>query len=192
MKTKGFIWLILRLLLSLFLPYGLAFAFLESTSSGKHWLFVSAGLFSYFGFRAIQLLIKRTTFHFRFQLELVENRLEPFHLLMAPFCFIGIFCILMREIYAYAPEWFVLQVAIDNIKSNTWILFSIDQVVRAILFDFLETYKIHISSLDYKPIFLLGTIIFIFKTVLALTFWEFVLRFFRLWPRNPKFNKSNS
>jgi hypothetical protein len=162
---------------------GLAYAFMETTKPSQAWLLAFSILFLYSGFWTIRLAINRASFLWRLEAELRENRMEEFHLLLAPFAFVGIFAILAREMYAYAPSLFdVTQVPGPGPDSNAWLAFALDQVARAIMLDLFETYKIRVAALDYTPHFLISTVVFAFKTTLAVVFWRFIFLFFELWP----------
>jgi len=62
-----------------------------------------------------------------------------------------------------------------------WIVFGFDNVIKAVLLDVFETYKITISNIDYSGNFLIKTLIFSFKPTLAVFFWKVVIGLFSEW-----------
>ena len=112
--------------------------------------------------------------------ELKESRLESFHLLSTPIVFIGIFIIICKNLYLIEPSLFLVHQSPTSIE---WFLFGLDQTIRSIGLDFLETFKFHISSIDTDRTVIMIWI-FVYKTLLAFTFWTFIIKTFKLIKEN--------
>ena len=170
MRSRGYGWLIGRLLLTALTCYGFAYAFMESTPPSLAWLIAFSVLLLYSGAWTVRLAINPASFLWRLEADLKENRFEEFHLLLAPFAFAAIFAIVAREAHAFKPDLFDVSLLASSPDARSWLAFSLDHVARAVLLDFFETYKIRLSLIDYRPELLLATTVFAFKTVLALVF----------------------
>ena len=90
------------------------------------------------------------------------------------------FCILLVLIAADdSPirEYFTTKTDYSRFQ---WFLFVMDNAIKAIIFDFAEIYNLQFSNI--KPVDNLGkTIVFFFRTLLTISFFDFVLSVNRSW-----------
>jgi hypothetical protein len=176
---KGsYLWLIVRLLLTLFIILGLTAAVLNSTPPSIYGLTIFIFIFLVSAFFSFRLTFKRELFVRLLEAEVSENRLEAFHLLIAPFAFIGTFSLICYNIYELFPGSFISLV--EEPSRESWMTFMLDQTARAILLDVFETYKIKVSNIDYRSPDI-ATLILLYKAMLAIFFWKFILNFFLGW-----------
>jgi len=162
-------------------------AFLEVIKSSTLWLIGFSAIFVASGLLSIRLAFNRATFLKLLKAEVSENRLEAFHLLTAPFIFIGTFALICAQLNDLFPGFFVWNGL--NVSPRDWIAFALDQTFSAIFFDALEAYKVRLSGIDYVRGFWISSLIFAFKIILEIVFWKFIINFFIGWKPAVSFPK---
>ena len=182
MNRDSYIWLTARLVITFSSVVFITFGLLKISEPSPYWLLVSFLVWVFSGVESIRLTFDRPAFLWRLKAELNENRFEDFHLLIAPFVFVASFAIVCRELGAINPEIFVLGTSsVQFSNAEAWISFMLDQVARAILLDVFETFRFHVSRVDYEPNFFLCSFIFFYKSTLTIMFWRFVFLFYEHW-----------
>jgi hypothetical protein len=182
MNRRGYGWLTLRLIITLCSVFLLTFAFLRTTGPSRTWLVGVFLVWIFAGVETIRLAFDRSAYLWRLEAELKENRLEDFHLLIAPFVFLASFALVCRELSVFFPSLFTVPTADAPFsQSHLWVVFTIDQAARALLLDFFETFRIHLSNIQYASNVWICSLMFLYKTVLALVFWRFIFLFYEHW-----------
>lgn len=180
--------LIARLILTLGTFVLLIFSFLQSQISPSLFrLIVFFVIMLVFAFFLIKQIRNTKLLSFLVEAELKGNRLESFHLLSTPIVFIGLFIIICKNLYLIQPSSFLVK---ESPSSIEWLLFGLDQTIRSIGLDFLETFKFHISKIDTDSSVIMG-FIFTYKTLLAFTFWTFIFKTYKLIKHNSAAKKMN-
>ena len=188
---QSYLWLLLRLFGTFIVPLLIAGTIIETMEASILVLISCVILYLVFAYNTAKLAFDKKNFLKLLEAEVCENRLEIFHLLLGPFALIGIFAVTSCALSLLYPDLFVLSSIREWEKpGQTWVLFALDQSFRAIALDLLETYHIHLASVDYRAGFLIPTFIFVYKTFLAIFFWKFVINYFLWWRPALKASKS--
>ena len=160
----------------------LANGLIMTSKISQGWLIGYGLIWVFSGIETMRLAFNRSVFLWRLEAELKENRLEAFHLLVAPFVFLVSFAFVCREVSAFEPSWFTYVGRSGRLSEpNVWIGFMLDQAARAILLDIFETYRVHISAVRYSSNVWVSSLVFVYKTTLAAVFWRFIFLFYEHW-----------
>ena len=96
-----------------------------------------------------------------------------------PFAFVITFGLISKQLYHIDNNLFDVITATQNntLFKSQWMIFAIDNFIRATVFDFLETYHFHLSSIDSHNLYILS-FIFLFKTVLSIYFVKSIINLY--------------
>jgi len=104
---------------------------------------------------------------------------EPdFYLVGIPFGLFATFVIVSHSINAVWPGT-CFSVTPNATRSFAWVLYGIDNVIRAVLLDFAEIYFVDISGIDHKKGFWVCSFVFSFRTVLSIGLVSLIIRSWR-------------
>ena len=118
------------------------------------------------------------------KLEAYENRFEPLHLLSPPIIYIYSFSLLCHTLHEIDPTLFAIMSSryyVTDYSEMAWIMFSFNNVFRAVFLDCFETYHLSVSNIEYSNNFFIESLVFLFKTSLTVFFWKIIFGLFKNW-----------
>ena len=104
--------------------------------------------------------------------ETREDRLEPFHMALPPFLFMGFFIATCRMMASVIPGSFVVRHS--SMVDAAWIFFWADHSIRAVMLDLLEAYQLPTSPVNYSAAFVPCTTVFLYRAGLTVFFWRLI------------------
>lgn len=127
----------------------------------------TVAIFSVVCLFAIQM--SRKTFREMIKLSVSTSTAERFgistHVLM-PFALVGSFLVVMISGEKTYGEQFVTA---DSLSVKSWLLYGLDNIMRASFFDFAEVFYIDLSKIEHANNFFCNSTVFIFRLILAAT-----------------------
>jgi len=182
---ETYFWLFIRLLVTFAVFGTLTLAFLNSPTWNPlirfliySIVFVVSAIFS------LKLASNEKSLKKLLKLEAYENRFEPLHLLSFPVIYIYSFGLLCHSLYEVNSNTFQITASSyyeTGYSEMSWIIFSFDNVFRAVLLDCFETYHLSVSNIVYSNSFLIESLVFLFKTSLTVFFWKIFFGLFKNW-----------
>ena len=182
---ETYFWLFIRLIVT-FAVFGtltLAFLHLATWNPLIRFLvysvvFVVSAIFS------LKLAFNETSIKKLLKMEAYENRFEPLHLLSFPVIYIYSFSLLCHALCDLDPNTFKIIASsyyVTDYSEMSWIIFSFDNVFRAVFLDCFETYHLSVSNIIYSSSFFVASLVFLFKTSLTVFFWKIIFGLFKNW-----------
>lgn len=97
-----------------------------------------------------------------------------------PFAFITVFGLISKQLFLVDNTLFshVIIYSSQNLVETQWMVFALDNFIRAAVFDFLETYHFSLSKINSENYYVL-TFVFVFKSVLSLYFIKSIINLFK-------------
>jgi len=126
-----------------------------------------------FGYWSLQFAFKKNIAQksIKADIDTRDSKLD-FNLSYIPLLgFVVIFGLICHQLFLYDNSLFVKNSSIiaNSPFDCAWMLYAIDNFIRSVLFDFLETYHFKISQIDSNNNLIL-TFVFIFKSTLSIFF----------------------
>ncbi len=146
------------------------------------WLTVYSIFFIWFGYRSLSYAFNAniTLKSIKADIATRDSKLDPNISLISPFGFVIVFALLSHQLYLWDNSHYIISIPVstEGFKNYEWVLYAIDNFIRAVCFDFLETYHFHLSSINSLNNGIL-TLVFIFKTVLSLFFIKSLINLYQ-------------
>jgi hypothetical protein len=178
-------WLFVRLIVTFAVFGALTLAFLHLTKWNPLIRFVVYGVvFIVSAIFSLKLAFNERSIKKLLKMEAYENRFEPLHLLSFPVIFIYSFSLLCQVLWELDPNTFKIIASSYYVSEHyemSWIMFSFDNVFRAVFLDCFETYHLSVSNIIYSSSFFVESLVFLFKTSLTIFFWRIIFGLFRNW-----------
>ncbi|TYP71555.1 hypothetical protein BD809_109137 [Aquimarina intermedia] len=163
--------------------YDYFFTILISTTSGIlleslpykniYLLIIYAILFIWFGYKSLLYAFYSGAAYKNIKLDIDtrDTKLDFNTSNFSPFAFIITFGLISQQLYHFDNSLFEILTINQNssLFEREWMIFALDNFIRAAIFDFLETYHLHISNIDSNNLYILS-FVFVFKSVLSIFF----------------------
>ena len=101
-----------------------------------------------------------------------------------PIAYLVAFALISHQLYLFDNDFFEITPTKHNTINNEmfvnfeWMVFAFDNLIRAVFFDFLETFHITFSGIDSQNKWILTFILF-FKVSLTYIFWKSLFNLYR-------------
>jgi len=167
--------LIYDLCFSSLIAFTLGITFSQLNSYNLTLLILYFAFFIWFGFRSLTFAFnyKKAYSSIKADIDTRDSKLDLNPSLIPPFGFIIVFGLICHQLYLYDNNLFEKGLSISTNPSSSyeyqWMLYALDNFIRSVMFDFLETYHIKISRIDSSNNWIL-TFVFIFKSTLSIFF----------------------
>lgn len=182
---ETYFWLFIRLFVTFAVFGTLTLTFLHlATWNPLIRFFIYSTVFVVSAIFSLKLAFNEKSLKKLLKLEAYENRFEPLHLLSFPVIYIYSFSLLCHTLYEVNPNTFQITASsyyLTDYSEMSWIMFSFDNVFRAVLLDCFETYHLSVSNIIYSSSFLVESLVFLFKTSLTVFFWKIFFGLFKNW-----------
>jgi hypothetical protein len=134
--------------------------------------------FIWFGYRSLTFAFKykKAQSSIKADIDSRDSKLDLNPSLIPPFGFVVTFGLICHQLFLYDSSLFVINSATmpNSPYDYEWMIYAIDNFIRSVMFDFLETYHVKISQIDSNNNWIL-TFVFIFKSTLSIFFIKALL-----------------
>ena len=79
------------------------------------------------------------------------------------------FGLICHQLYLYDNSLFEVNHSVSTARTYDWMLYALDNFIRSVMLDFLETFSVKISRIDSNNIWILS-LVFFFKSTLSIFF----------------------
>jgi hypothetical protein len=129
--------------------------------------------FIWFGYKSLLYAFnsKAAYRNIKLDIETRDSKLDFNTSNFPPFAFVITFGLISKQLYHFDNSLFDIITTNQNnaLFESKWMIFAVDNFIRAAVFDFLETYHLHISNISSNNLYILS-FVFLFKTVLSIFF----------------------
>ncbi|MCT4586645.1 MAG: hypothetical protein N4A71_02370 [Carboxylicivirga sp.] len=136
-------------------------------------LVVAYFLFCWFEFRSITFAFKKNVAVKSIQIDTRsrEGELDLNISYISPLGFVITFGVICNQLFLMDNNLFYIEGLgeISEIERYEWVLFAVDNFIRAVCLDFFETFNVHISRISSQNYYVL-MFVFIYKTTLGVFF----------------------
>lgn len=140
---------------------------------GVYLLLIYIVFFIWFGYKSLLYAFSDKAAYRNLKLDIItrDSKLDFNTSNFPPFAFVITFGLISKQLYLIDNNLFDIIRTNQNsiIIENQWLIFAIDNFIRAAIFDFLETYHFRLSNIDSNNLYILS-FIFLFKTILSIFF----------------------